>query len=171
MQMKIFLTILLLATIVSCTVSEPSEEKPSIEREGEPTIYGVEQHDGAMNKAIRHANETLADFKKALKSKNPDFHEFSLKMKFETDNGAEHIWISDIELSNGEYVGYVANTPEFTNQVQFGQQIQVDKKQISDWKYLDRDTLRGGYTIRLLRSQMSQEERKLFDQQLGYVIE
>jgi len=173
--MKAISAILLLATLFSCNIGDPSEETPSIEREGEPTIYGVEQEDALMNKAIQQANETLSDFKKALESKNPDFYDFSLKMKFDTGSndgyGAEHMWISDIELINGEYVGFVANTPEFTDEVQFGERIQVDKKRISDWKYLDKNTLRGGYTIRVLRDQLTPEEQVEFDKEVGYVIE
>ena len=41
--------------------------------------------------------------------------------------------------------------------------IRINKKDISDWMYLDNDILRGGFTIKLLRLRMTASERAEFD--------
>ena len=36
-------------------------------------------------------------------------------------------------------------------------------KDITDWMYVDKGILQGGYTIKLIRNRMSKEERAKFD--------
>ena len=96
---------------------------------------------------------------------------FSLKVPFSVPAGNEHIWISDITLKDNKYFGVVGNVPESTTEVKLGDTIQIDKGKISDWMYIHNDTLRGGYTLRVLRKRMSDAERKQFDAENGLIIE
>jgi uncharacterized protein YegJ (DUF2314 family) len=47
----------------------------------------------------------------------------------------------------------------------------VSKSEISDWFYIDNGKLVGGYTIRVLYSRMSPEEKKDFNEHAGMKIE
>src|SRR5687768_510318 len=100
---KHILTISILIGLVSCSPTTKTE------REGEPTIYSVTGDDEEMNEAIKTANQTLDKFKEALKSGNPDLQYFSLKTRFETLDGGEHIWVSNITLKDDKYFGVVDN--------------------------------------------------------------
>lgn len=100
------LVISILIGLVSC--SQTTKTK----REGEPTIYSVPDDDEEMNDAIKTANQTLDKFREALKSGNPDLQYFSLKSGFETPDGFEHIWVSNITLQENQYFGVVNNLPE-----------------------------------------------------------
>lgn len=134
-----------------------------VDRDEEGAVYNVEADDEAMNKAIQTAIATLGQFNEAIQQNNPHFGNFSIKQRFKTDQGDEHIWISDIQRSGNHYVGTVGNVPEATTEVKYGDTVEVDNQKISDWMYLDNDTLRGGYTLRVIRSSMSDEEKKQFD--------
>ena len=163
-------SILLVATIfglASCNNSQTS----TIERKDQPAIYTVEDTDAEMNSAIKTANQTLDKFNESLNSKNPDFGYFSLKTKFKTAKGGEHIWVSKITIKDNKYFGVVDNLPEATTDVKIGDNIEIDKNNISDWMYIDKGKLRGGYTIRLLRNRMSVAERQQFDNESGLIIE
>ena len=164
---KQILTIIILLGLVSCD----SRKLNKVERKGEPTIYNVQGNDVEMNQAIKKANQTLDNFNKALISKNPDFTFFSLKSRFKTSKGGEHIWVSEITLKGGKYFGVIANSPELTTEVKIGDTIQIAKDNISDWMYIENNKLRGGYTIRLLRKRMTETERKQFDTENGLIIE
>lgn len=142
-----------------------------IEREGQPTIYSVTDNDTEMNDAIKLANQTLYKFNDALKNKNSDLQYFALKTRFNTANGGEHIWVSNITLEDNKYFGVVNNLPESIKGIKMGDTIQVKNDNISDWMYVDNQKLLGGYTIRLLRKRMTEIERKQFDSENGLIIE
>lgn len=161
------LTFIILIGLVSCN----NNQMTKIERVGEPEIYSVTNIDAEMNEAIKTANQTLNNFKEALKSDNPNFESFALKTRFNTSNGGEHIWVSNITLRDNKYFGVVENLPELTNEVKLGDTIQIKDDNISDWIYIDNQKLRGGYTVRLLRNRMTEQERKQFDEENGFIIE
>jgi uncharacterized protein YegJ (DUF2314 family) len=79
--------------------------------------------------------------------------------------------VSDILFKDSNYFGNVANTPELTTEVQYGDLIQIDPQKLSDWKYVDNGKLKGGYTIRMLRKNLSESEKTQFDATLGFIIE
>lgn len=166
--MKHYLLIVIISIVlVSCTNNKTTK----IEREGEPEIYGFAENDEEMNQAIKMAKETLDKFNEALKSSNPAFEYFALKTKFNTSNGSEHIWVSSITLKDNKYFGVVDNLPEFTTDVNLGDTIEIKEEDISDWMYIENQKLQGGYTIKVLRNSMTEEERKQFDEEYGLLIE
>lgn len=71
-------TKLLVLITILCLVS--CKESKKIERENEPTIYGVEGEDKEMNAAIEKANQTLNDFNTGLS--NPKAESLALKVEF-----------------------------------------------------------------------------------------
>lgn len=157
----------LVVLVIFCFASCKNSEK--VERENEPTIYKVEKDDQEMSEAIKKANQTLSDFNSALL--NPKIEVKSLKVKFETSNGNEHIWLSNIEYKNGKYWGILDNEPEYITEYKIGDKIEVDNSKISDWMYLENGKLFGGYTIKLLRSRMTDNEKKQFDVESGMQID
>lgn len=126
-----------------------------------------------MNKAIEIASKTIQEFDKAIKSNDPDLDRFSLKVRFPTaDGGGEHMWMSNIRLSKDGYFGVVANDAVHTKAVKFGDSLLINRKDISDWMYLENGHLRGGFTIRAMRNSMqSKEEQAEFDREIDFVIE
>jgi uncharacterized protein YegJ (DUF2314 family) len=159
--------IFILLVLVSCGNNQTAKT----ERDGEPDIITVTDADTEMNDAIKNANSTLSLFSQALKNPSPDAGYFALKKRFNTADGGEHIWVSSISIKDNEYFGVVDNLPEATADVKVGDTIQIENENISDWMYIENQKLRGGYTIRLLRNRMTEEERKQFDAENGLIIE
>ena len=132
----------------------------------------VEQDDSQMDSAIKNAQISLTKFDSALFSNNPRYNWFALKVRFAYgDDNGEHIWFKDITQKHGEYVGIVSNEPIHIKDISLNDTIMINRKDISDWMYLDADTLIGGFTIRLLRNRMPQKERDEFDSSRFYKIE
>jgi uncharacterized protein YegJ (DUF2314 family) len=134
-------------------------------------IYHTRDSDFEMEIAIAAAKSTLRQFDTALASNTYNSSTFSLKVEFPTKGGGEHIWVSSITVEDGDYFGIVANDPVYTKQIKYGDAIKIDKKKISDWMYSDNGILRGGFTVKLIRSRMTPEERKEFDTEFPYKIE
>lgn len=160
-------TILLLVAIVSCNESNQTSK---IERPGEPTIYKVSSDDVKMNLAIANAKRTLDSFDVAFKSKNPDYTFFSVKQKFATSKGGEHLWIDIVSLKDRQYIGIIGNATESVKDYVLGDTIKINKTLITDWMYLDKGRLRGGYSIRLLRQRMGENDRKALDESSGIIF-
>jgi uncharacterized protein YegJ (DUF2314 family) len=163
-KMKVKILIIL---IVFCFVSCKKSDK--IERESQPDVYNVEGSDKEMNGAIKKANQTLTDFNSALL--NPEIEVKSLKVKFETSKGNEHIWLSDVQYQDGKYSGILNNEPEYVIEYKIGDKVEVDDREISDWMYIENGKLFGGYSIKLLRDRMTESERKQFDAESGMQID
>lgn len=143
-----------------------------IERDGEPNISRVYGDDQQMNKAIALANQTIGVFDHALLSHDTTLKFLALKMRFETpEDGGEHIWLNQITKNDEKYYGVIANVPALTTQVKLGDKVEIPKSQISDWMYIQNGKLKGGYTIRALRDQLSESEKKAFDAENEFDIE
>ncbi len=142
-----------------------------IERAGEPTIYNVDTEDEEINEAIRKSRLTFGEFISAFKSKNSSQRTFAVKMPFATEYGAEHIWLTSLELKGDKLFGLVDNLPQSVNTVRLGDLVEINEEKISDWFYIENDKLIGGLTIRVLRDRMSKSERKRFDRTLGATID
>ncbi len=149
-----------MAFLINC-----QEKREKLKREGKPDIMYFKNADEEMNSAVKNAKETLPEFQNAIQSKNPDYSNFTLKQQFDTsDGGGEHIWIGDIQFKDGKYYGIVQNEP-FDKKilVKLGDSVEVPIERISDWKYNDKNIVKGAYTIKVVRKYMSPEEKKEMD--------
>ena len=142
-----------------------------VQRLGEPDIVKIEADDSLMNKAIEKANKTLDQFDSALQSNDTTLVALAIKMRFGTpEGGGEHIWMTDIATKDKQYYGVVGNLPESTKEVKVGDTVLIPKDKISDWMYIKNGNLVGGYTIRVLRDQLSDAEKKAFDEENGFIV-
>lgn len=165
--MRYFLIFTTCALLGSCGYREPTTDQKD-----KTPIYHIADDDAGMNEAIAKARQSLGAFNKALFSKNANYDLLALKVRFKTlDDNYEHIWLSDIHYDGNVYTGVIDNLPEAPVGVNSGDTIRINADDITDWMYADKRVLKGGYTIRLLRSRMPKEERAVFDQENGLIIE
>jgi len=125
-----------------------------------------------MNKAILEAQKTYNDFLAALKNPDSLMDGFSVKMRF--DYGAssgEHMWLGDLYFKSEKLFGILNNVPVDIKTVKLGDTLEIIQNKISDWMYLKNNKLVGGYTIKVLYSKMSPDEKNEREKQLGFEIE
>ena len=67
-------------------------------------------------------------------------------------------------------MGIIANEPVYTDKVQLGDTIKVNRASISDWMYYDEGKVVGGFTIRAIRDALSPEEQAAFDAENGLIF-
>ncbi|MBF6640971.1 DUF2314 domain-containing protein [Flavobacterium sp. J49] len=158
------LILIIAISVLSCN------SKNKIERENEPTIYGVQSDDAEMNMAIETAKKTLDSFDYAVKNNSRVFTYFGLKKRFVENETAEHIWVDYVSVENGKYIGVVNNLPEKIKGIKVGDTVEINKNEVSDWMFVKGSKLHGGYTIRLLRNRMTESERENFDKESGLII-
>lgn len=157
--MKKLTVLSLLILLLNC-----QKKHEHLKRVGEPDVVFFDDSDSDMNNAVDLAKRTFPEFEKAILSDNLDYSNFTLKQRFATDDGnGEHIWIREIEYEDGRYFGIVDNVPVSLKQIQVEDTIEVSKKDISDWMYYDKNIVKGAYTVKVLRKQMSPEEKRIMD--------
>jgi uncharacterized protein YegJ (DUF2314 family) len=175
-MIKKMILICLILTLTSCRsqqVNNTKTNKTEQTKTFENAVYEVDVEDEEMLTAIEMAKKTYTEFEKAIKSENPNFKNFTLKKAYESTEGDEHLWIKSVIFyaKKNKYVGIIADTPLHTKKVKFDEIVEVDKNEISDWMYFQDNVVKGGYTLRLLRSRMTDQDRKLFDAESGYFFE
>ena len=165
-------TSMLVTLMILCLACQQKVKDTTTSAANASDIQTLEGSDAEMNKAIESARSSLNKFEEAMRSNDPRYDLFALKVMFPDQvGGSEHIWITDLVLENGQYRGLVGNEPQYTILVEAGQEVTVDPEKISDWMYVEDGKLRGGYTLRVLRGRMSPHERAEFDRSFGITID
>lgn len=135
-------------------------------------VFEISAEDKEMNDAIKNSIKTFNEFEKAFNNKGTNDEAHAIKVSFETpDGGGEHIWVGDLFQKEDGFYGVVNNSPQATTKVKLGDTIKINLDHMSDWMYLSKGILKGGYTLRVIRNQMSDEEKKQFDESVGFIIE
>lgn len=141
------------------------------EREDEPDVFNIDSSSEEMNSAMEEARRTMNKFKEALESGNPNYEFFAIKQEFFSPEGSEHIWVGSITKVNEGYMGTIDNSPVRDIGVKLGDTIVIDPNRISDWIYYADNKVRGGYTIRVIRNSLSEEEKQIFDYENGLIFD
>jgi uncharacterized protein YegJ (DUF2314 family) len=131
-------------------------------------VVAVNQQDAEMNAAIAKAHATLTNFIAVLSSPQTNQQYFLVKGKFTAGDVVEHIWVADVTFDGKVFRGVLANDPENIPGLSFKQPVEVPPAQVSDWMFVQDGKLVGGYTSRVLRSRMTDEERRELDAKIPY---
>ena len=146
-------------------------EEADAERGGQAPAVPFRGDDTEMSAAIAQAQATLPEFIEALRNQYPWRRNFSLKARFRTPGGGgEHIWVGEPRYDGRRFHGRLGNEPEARLGIHEDDPVAVNAADVSDWMYFDGDKLKGGYTLRVLRSRLSPAERARFDRKLGVVL-
>ncbi|MEZ4372263.1 MAG: DUF2314 domain-containing protein [Polyangiaceae bacterium] len=84
------------------------------------------------------------------------------------DDYAEHMWLSEITFDGDTVEATLLNSPNHLQSVEAGERFKLKLQELEDWMYVMGGRLYGGFTIQVLRSQMSAGERKAHDEAWGF---
>ncbi len=144
--------------------------RAAIRTKGDPDVFQVKDDDAQMDRATRRARKTVGQFLTALQHPTATQHGFAVKKLFVKDGEGEHIWMTDIHYSGGRLHGIVDNRPTMIKGLKVGDRHSVNPDEVSDWLYIDNGHLVGGYTLRVLASELSPEQRAEFEKESKFTI-
>jgi uncharacterized protein YegJ (DUF2314 family) len=130
-------------------------------------IISFSDQDKRMAFAIDEARESLGVFFDAFCAPKNNQTAFLLKVRFESPEKVEHIWLADVDASVMPLQGTVANEPDFPG-LKFMQRVEFHPSQITDWMFIEDGYLVGGFTTQVIRSGMTPEERETYDANAPY---
>ena len=147
--------------------------RTSVKMPGEMSMYSVDDKDAQMERAANHARRTVGQFITALQNPKPGQSDFQVKKFFVAKDGSnsEHIWLADVHFNGNRLVGVVDNKPYYIKGLKVGAKASVNPDEITDWSYVENGHLVGGYTIRVIYTELSSQEKQDFEKQAGFHIE
>lgn len=77
--------------------------------------------------------------------------------------GDEHMWVNQVEFDGQLISGILSSTPNELRSVKAGQKVSFPLERLSDWLLVEHGKARGVFTVQLLRSRMSDQERRAHD--------
>jgi uncharacterized protein YegJ (DUF2314 family) len=128
----------------------------------------VKDEDYEMNLAIEKAKATLNEF--LILSKNPPkgASGFKVKVMIEDENGIEHMWVQPFSHTGDEFIGIIANEPDYVKNVRFGQKYKFGKKDITDWGYVLDGKQKGSFTVCVVFKHLPEAEVKKYKDDYGF---
>jgi uncharacterized protein YegJ (DUF2314 family) len=141
-----------------------------------PVVTAISRDDPDMKQAYSTASETLDAFVAHLQI--DDGRMGSFKLRFRDPELSERLgedrlfyWWLDFAVHHPEddhFSGVFTELPEcLLPHFQVGQRLHADAEDIFDWRVNDEGTLYGGFTIRVTRSRIPDEERADYDRYIG----
>lgn len=175
-SMKTFLITLFgsvaLTSGVCATEKETNHMAPrAVKAPGHPGYSQVADDDKAMDRAVGHAQRSLAFFMAAWRAKKPGDAMFEIKKGYVDGDKVEHLWISHLTYDGKTFHGKINNRPLDVKNVRLGQRVTVVAGEVSDWMFLKNGKLIGGFTTRVLYARLSAEDKALFDKEAEFKIE
>ena len=166
MRMRLFLTLALVITFIGCSRSGSD-------------IIPVSSDDPAMHAEIQKARDSFPEFWRQISEERhkaqPLLIGCMVKASFDDPGGAregaEHMWVSHVEYDGHLISGVLEDTPDHLKSVEHGQKVSFPLDKLSDWLYVQDGKAVGAFTVKLLRSRMTEAERKEHDSNYPFTFE
>jgi len=170
MKLKLLLLIPLLAIGCATQKSNHTLAREMIRPGVQPECFRIKDDDADMAKALKKARRTVSTFIAAVQHPAATQRDFEVKKPFIHEGVLEHIWLSDVTYSGGRFHGKVDNSPKNIPVLKMGDRASVNPNEITDWAFVDKGTLVGGYTIRVLFKELSPERQQAFEKEANFHI-
>lgn len=124
--------------------------------------YGINRvptGDRDMEKATGQARENFHFFVERLRNPQPGDESFAIKARIEHDGETEHIWLTDVQVSDDGFEGRIANDPQLVP-FKLGDVWRGDLSTLSDWTYFDNGRMQGNFTLRAMLPRMPRAQRE-----------
>lgn len=160
--MKILFGLLFLAPLA--TQAETVFEK----KHDEPLVMAVKTKDPEFEKSINEAQSSLQFFFELYKEyKNTSGVYFMVKLPLSNEGNTNHFWYHfkgvDKDVVTAEHFKLPAELMKYKT-------MSVNRKVVEDWMINDHGHLYGGYSIRLQRERLPENERAKFDEYAGIEV-
>lgn len=129
-------------------------------------LIGVPPSDAEMQLASQQARDSFASFIGQFRKHDPGCSVFIVKAFYpdpKIPRGGEHLWLTVHSVSDSSATGVITSRPIFITTVKTHDTIEIQLPQLSDWLYVRDGRAVGGYTVQLLRSRMTAEQRAQHD--------
>jgi uncharacterized protein YegJ (DUF2314 family) len=116
-------------------------------------VVPIDGDDPEMIRAVDKARQRFPKFEAAFEKKTGEC--FSIKAPITVGEITEFIWIEVTSIEGERIYGTLANEPHNLGTLRLGSKVSVDRKDLNDWGYVDRDEkFHGGFTVEVITKRM-----------------
>ncbi|MCL2321294.1 MAG: DUF2314 domain-containing protein [Oscillospiraceae bacterium] len=133
--------------------------------------FKVLSEDEKIFLAAEKAKNTIHYFIKAINNPSNQDTNFSVKAKIRDSMIEENLWINNVRYDNFMFEGVLGNYPKSIKTVKYGDILKINIDDVIDWMFVENKRLIGGYSIRVARSLMNEQDRERFDKSLFFFID
>ena len=170
-MMKVFFIVIVSVLGGACNNKGKQVNIRANENDSTDKLAVYTSENGEMNFAIDQARKSFPDFLVVLQDKCEDCERFNVKIRLGFgDNDGEHVWLDSLFLKNSKLYGVLASVPEKVTRVNFGDILEANKDSLSDWMYIQKGKLAGGFTIKVIYDQLPVLEKKQMEEEFGAMI-
>lgn len=133
-------------------------------------VIDVDSDDAEMNQAMADARDSLGLFLAKLENR-VGVSEMLIKTYLADEIGqedGEYVWVRDLTFQDKWFTGTLASDPLRLTKYELGDELRFRVSAVADWMYVDSGKVHGAFTVRLLRSRMTEEERTRHDRGYEY---
>jgi len=117
--------------------------------------------------AIRQAQASLGEFTQALLAQETGHGQFSIQIKQNIPDRDAYTWIQHVTYENGRFSGIMTNKGDrMAHGLRADELLLIDPADVTDWSYVENQTIKGSYMVRLVRSRMTVDEREQHDAEI-----
>lgn len=156
--------------LAGCTGGKESgsESVPQAAQADNPRFAG--EKDAEMKIAARKAQRSLDEFDERLTRPPTGQTRIGLRGIFESHGETEYLWLRNVSIVPEGYRGTIITPPTLSG-FALDQEVVLPRDAVADWYAVEDGYLIAGYSLRLMRSRLSPEDRARADEQSGYTIE
>ncbi len=124
----------------------------------EPPVLQVNDYDPKMMRAVNRARRKFPEFvdafERCMRGEVPEgtLQDFSVKSPVTVGRNTEYIWSNITCIENGIIYGKLCNQPVSLKGLSAGDRVRIRETELNDWIYKDNDEIKGGFTIKVLKS-------------------
>lgn len=132
-------------------------------------IFWMDGEEPKMVAAMQRARATFRRFRQALERRAgrraAPLDDAAVKVFFSDPHdpeSGEHMWVNEIRFHGKRMTGILCNDPDGVPDLSCGDEVSFTEDRVSDWYYVAAGVAQGGYTIKLLLKQMSEQEYEMY---------
>ena len=158
--------------MTSCTLieEETTQAQHNDTEKVSDNVNWIELEDEEMQEAILQAQKNFHTFKEELDLDQKrivstvESHGVKAYIKDKGGRG-EYLFVRDIQIEGNTISGTLASPPQIITHLSKDEELNFTLDKVSDWFYVIDGKGHGGYTLRLILSRMSDQERQMASQQ------
>jgi uncharacterized protein YegJ (DUF2314 family) len=158
-QTIVFLSLAAVAFLASA--DGPFEKPPQ-----QPVFVPTKKSDDEFSRAAAEARRTLPAFRTLLKRPMKEAMPL-VKKRFENGRNAVYLWSLIVKVEPDGFITETFEAPQAFPELKAGTQLFIKNADVVDWMLIDNGTMHGGYTSRLQRSRLPEDQRENFDNYVG----
>ena len=164
--------------LCGCRATPEKDQAQEFPRQSALPAPCVAVDDAEMNAAMQTARSKFSEFWSEVSADRrrakPVLELAIIKAHFSdtgTPSNQEMMWLDNVEFDGTTISGHLLNEPIHVHSLRKGQRVSFPLDQLGDWFYVRDGRAVGGFTERLLRSRLSEEQRRVYDSEHAYRFE